>query len=205
MNPTTKLGLAASLLLALLAQHASAVDATSNPELISKLITSNSQLDRLSLLGSNEDWFFDFTTQQPNYNFAPGGVVNMNAATFPAAKGNDMTRESPCPDNLALLISPQPIVQKKKKKKKHRLTPAPSGHAEPGPLLHAADALPRARGELRRRRQGQHDDVHVGGERRAAGDGGPGPGPGDDFPEGFGAHDGEHGCVFCSVLPWFFV
>lgn len=114
MNPTTNFGLAASLLLACLAQHASAVDATSNPELISKLITSNSQLDRLSLLGSNEDWFFDFTTQQPNYNFAPGGVVNMNAATFPAAKGNDMTRESPCPDNLALLISPQPIVQKKK-------------------------------------------------------------------------------------------
>lgn len=106
MTPTTNFGVAASLLLALLAQHASAVDATSNPELTSKLITSNSQLDRLALLGSDEDWFFDFTAQQPNYNFAPGGVVNMNAATFPAAKGNDMTRESPARGHARPFLSP---------------------------------------------------------------------------------------------------
>ena len=81
----------------LLADLASAVDVTSNPDLISKLITANSQLDRLALLPDDaKDWHFDFTVQK-NYNFAPGGVVNMNAATFPAAKGNGMTRELPLP------------------------------------------------------------------------------------------------------------
>lgn len=80
-------------LLAFLANPVSAVDVTSNPDLISKLITANSQLDRLALLPNDtKDWHFDFTVQE-NYNFAPGGVVNMNAATFPAAKGNSMTRE----------------------------------------------------------------------------------------------------------------
>lgn len=70
-----------------------AVDITSNPDLIAKLITANSQLDRLALLPDDaKDWHFDFTIQK-NYNFAPGGVVNMNAATFPAAKGNRMTRK----------------------------------------------------------------------------------------------------------------
>lgn len=85
------LGLAASLTLAALTQSVHAVDKTRDPELIAKLITANSQLDRLDLLGSDEDWFFDFNIQQPFYNFAPGGVVNMNSATFPAAKGNGMT------------------------------------------------------------------------------------------------------------------
>lgn len=77
----------------LLANLASAVDVTSNPDLIAKLITSNSQLDRLALLPDDaKDWHFDFTVQK-NYNFAPGGVVNMNSATFPVAKGNGMTCE----------------------------------------------------------------------------------------------------------------
>jgi hypothetical protein len=80
------------LLLFLTAPHfTSAVDVTSNPSLIARLITSATQLDRLSLLpNDSQDWHFDFTNS-PNYNFAPGGVVNMNAATFPAAKGNGMT------------------------------------------------------------------------------------------------------------------
>jgi hypothetical protein len=82
--------LAASLVLAMLTQ---AVDVTEQPDLIAKLITANSQLDRLALLPDDAThWHFDFTTKQ-NYNFAPGGVTNMNAATFPAAKGNRMTRE----------------------------------------------------------------------------------------------------------------
>jgi hypothetical protein len=80
-----------ALLAVALALSVSAVDVTSNPDLISKLITANSQLDRLALLPDDaKDWHFDFTSQK-NYNFAPGGVVNMNAATFPAAKGNRMT------------------------------------------------------------------------------------------------------------------
>ena len=87
--------LLAALLSLLLTNPVSAVDVTSNPDLIAKLITANSQLDRLALLPDDtKDWHFDFTAQK-NYNFAPGGVVNMNAATFPAAKGNGMTRESP--------------------------------------------------------------------------------------------------------------
>lgn len=90
----TRAILAASLTLATLTHHVVAVDATEYPDLIAKLITANSQLDRLALLPDDKDWHFDFTTHK-NYNFAPGGVTNMNAATFPAAKGNRMTRESP--------------------------------------------------------------------------------------------------------------
>jgi hypothetical protein len=83
----------ATTLSLLLANPVSAVDVTSNPDLIARLITANSQLDRLALLPDDaKDWRFDFTSQK-NYNFAPGGVVNMNAATFPAAKGNRMTCE----------------------------------------------------------------------------------------------------------------
>jgi hypothetical protein len=97
--------LAASLVLASLTHHALAVDVTEQPDLIAKLITADSQLDRLALLPDDAiHWHFDFTTKQ-NYNFAPGGVTNMNAATFPAAKGNRMTREYR-PDMLA----PAPVA-----------------------------------------------------------------------------------------------
>jgi len=85
--------LAAGLLLATVTQHAEAVDKTRQPALDASLGNAATQLDRLALLPSDDDWLFDFTAQQPNYNFAPGGVTNMNAATFPAAKGNGMTRE----------------------------------------------------------------------------------------------------------------
>ena len=83
----------AGVLLAGLAQNVAAVDKTRDPALDANLATAATQLDRLALLPSDQDWLFDFTVQKPNYNFAPGGVVNMNAATFPAAKGNGMTRE----------------------------------------------------------------------------------------------------------------
>ena len=83
----------ATFLSLLITKPVSAVDITSNASLIASLITANSQLDRLALLPDDaKDWHFDFTVQK-NYNFAPGGVVNMNAATFPAAKGNGMTCE----------------------------------------------------------------------------------------------------------------
>ncbi|KAK0346122.1 hypothetical protein LTR02_008126 [Friedmanniomyces endolithicus] len=86
-----QLALASSVLLAVFTQHALAVDKTRDPSLDANLATAATQLDRLALLGNDDAWLFDFTAQEPNYNFAPGGVVNMNAATFPAAKGNGMT------------------------------------------------------------------------------------------------------------------
>jgi hypothetical protein len=86
-----QLALASSVLLAAFTQHVVAVDKTRDPALDANLATAATQLDRLSLLSSDDDWLFDFNEQQPFYNFAPGGVVNMNAATFPAAKGNGMT------------------------------------------------------------------------------------------------------------------
>ena len=78
----------------LLTHRAVAVDKTRDPALDANLFTAATQLDRLNLLPSNEDWLFDFTIQEPYYNFAPGGVTNMNAATFPAAVGNGMTSMS---------------------------------------------------------------------------------------------------------------
>jgi hypothetical protein len=93
--PSTAILATTTLLLLWRTTLIQAVDVTENPDLIAKLITANSQLDRLALLPDDAThWHFDFATQQ-NYNFAPGGVTNMNAATFPAAKGNRMTRECP--------------------------------------------------------------------------------------------------------------
>jgi hypothetical protein len=72
-----------------------AVGTTSNPELIAKLGSSASQLDRPALLPNNADWLFDFSAQNSTYTFSPGGVTNMNAANFPAAKGHGLTRTCP--------------------------------------------------------------------------------------------------------------
>jgi len=132
--------LAGGLLLAALTQHAGAVDTTRDPSLDANLVTAATQLDRLALLSSNDDWVFDFTAQQPFYNFAPGGVTNMNAATFPAAKGNGMTSEcftsSSSPGDSARLT-------------KFVLN---SGDVESRPMLHAATSLPPKSRQLRRRR-----------------------------------------------------
>jgi len=84
-----------AFLLAAFTQQAAAIDKTRDPGLIAKLNGAATQLDRLALLPDDSDWGFDFTAQEPFYNFAPGGVINMNAATFPAAKGNGMTRRFP--------------------------------------------------------------------------------------------------------------
>ncbi|KAL9107322.1 MAG: hypothetical protein Q9227_007774 [Pyrenula ochraceoflavens] len=73
-----------------LASVALAVDKDSNPDLVAKLKMANTALDRLALLPKDEDWLFDFT-KQSKYTFSPGGVVNANAATFPATVGQGLT------------------------------------------------------------------------------------------------------------------
>lgn len=79
------------VLLALLWQQVSAVDKTRDAVLLSKLDLAATQLDRLALVPKNEDWVFDFTAQKPYYSWAPGGVTNMNAATFAAGRKNGLT------------------------------------------------------------------------------------------------------------------
>lgn len=90
-----QIAFSATLLLATFTLRAAAVDKTRDPSKIAELNDAATQLDRLALLPDDRDWSFDFTAQKPFYNFAPGGVINMNAATFPAAKGNGMTRKCP--------------------------------------------------------------------------------------------------------------
>jgi len=67
-----------------------AVDTDKDPGLVSKLRLANTNLDRMKLLPDDSDWFFDFTKQE-KYTFSPGGVINANAATFPATVGQGMT------------------------------------------------------------------------------------------------------------------
>lgn len=78
---------------AIIGSVALAVDVDSNPDLVAKLRMANTNLDRMNLLPKDSDWFFDFTKQE-KYTFAPGGVINANAATFPATVGQGMTMVS---------------------------------------------------------------------------------------------------------------
>lgn len=78
---------------AIVASVALAVDTDADPELVSQLRMANTNLDRMKLLPKDSDWFFDFT-KQDYYTFSPGGVVNANAATFPATVGHGMTMVS---------------------------------------------------------------------------------------------------------------
>jgi oxalate decarboxylase/phosphoglucose isomerase-like protein (cupin superfamily) len=79
-----------SALLALVAATVvQAVDKTVNADLDQKLKLATTNVDRQALLKPS-DWTFDFT-KQAFYTWSPGGVVNANAATFPAAAGLDMT------------------------------------------------------------------------------------------------------------------
>lgn len=87
--------LTASALVAAFTQRVSAIDKTVDPSLDSSIELAATQLDRYAQLPDNEAWKFDFTKSE-FYTFAPGGVVNMNAATFPAAKGNGLTCMSEC-------------------------------------------------------------------------------------------------------------
>lgn len=54
-------------------------DKTVNPDLVAKLKTAATQLDRLNLLPENSDWLFDFNAQ-PGYTLSPGSVVNANVS-----------------------------------------------------------------------------------------------------------------------------
>ena len=87
---------------AVVASVALAMDVDKNPELVSKLRLANTNLDRMKLLPKDSDWFFDFT-KQDKYTFAPGGVVNANAATFPATVGQGMTMVCLYPSNEMFL------------------------------------------------------------------------------------------------------
>ncbi|KAF2200559.1 RmlC-like cupin [Delitschia confertaspora ATCC 74209] len=78
------------LTLALLAVTTVAVDRTVNPSLNAKLKLDTTSIDRHSDLLNDLSWRFDFN-EQPNYSFKPGGVINANAATFPALTGLGMT------------------------------------------------------------------------------------------------------------------
>ncbi|KIW09724.1 hypothetical protein PV08_12008 [Exophiala spinifera] len=78
------------IVLAVLASLALAVDKDKDPSLVAKLRLANTNLDRLKLLPKDEDWVFDFT-KQDKYTFSPGGVINANAATFPATVGLGLT------------------------------------------------------------------------------------------------------------------
>lgn len=78
---------------AVLGGVALAIDNDVNPDLVQKLRMANTNLDRMKLLPDDSDWFFDFT-KQDKYTFSPGGVINANAATFPATVGQGMTMVS---------------------------------------------------------------------------------------------------------------
>ncbi|KIY02548.1 uncharacterized protein Z520_01013 [Fonsecaea multimorphosa CBS 102226] len=73
-----------------MAPVALAVDTDVDPHLVAQLRLVNTNLDRMNLLPNDSDWLFDFT-KQDKYTFSPGGVVNANAATFPATVGHGMT------------------------------------------------------------------------------------------------------------------
>jgi oxalate decarboxylase/phosphoglucose isomerase-like protein (cupin superfamily) len=74
--------------LALLATGVYAVDKPVNPELNAKIKVAPTELTKFDLVGSQIE--YDFTTH-PYFTYAPGGVVNANAATFPAATGEGLT------------------------------------------------------------------------------------------------------------------
>jgi oxalate decarboxylase/phosphoglucose isomerase-like protein (cupin superfamily) len=79
-----------SILLSALAVAAPilAVDTPVNATLNAELITAPTELNKLALV--RDDYTFDFT-QSEKYSYSPGGVVNANAATFPASTGHGLT------------------------------------------------------------------------------------------------------------------
>lgn len=80
-----------STLAALLAGQAVAVDQTVNAQLDDAIKLAATNYDKITKeLPNNSDWTYDFTTNE-FYNFAPGGVANANAATFPATTGLGIT------------------------------------------------------------------------------------------------------------------
>lgn len=76
------------LSICLLAATVSAVDKPKDPDLNAKLKTSATELAKLDLV--HDQLMYDFKSH-PYFTYSPGGVVNANAATFPAATGHGLT------------------------------------------------------------------------------------------------------------------
>ncbi len=74
----------------LLARPAVGVDPTRDPATVAKLKLAATNLDRMNILSSDADWQYDFSTNQ-FFTYAPGGVANADAATFPATVGQGLT------------------------------------------------------------------------------------------------------------------
>lgn len=72
----------------LLATSALAVDLPKDPALNAQIKTSATELSKLALI--RDQLVYDFKVQ-PFFTYSPGGVVNANAATFPAATGYGLT------------------------------------------------------------------------------------------------------------------
>lgn len=170
MFPKTTFG----ILLALLWQQVSAVDKTRNADMISKLDTAATQLDRLALVPNDDDWVFDFTAQKPYYSWAPGGVTNMNAATFAAGRKNGLT-------------SKRSVEESRDEADLYC-----SGHGQSGTLLHAATSSTSACCQLRRCYDGQYHNVYVGREWRSSHHDQPDPRQSHSVPRWSHAHDGQY-------------
>ncbi|WDK22441.1 spherulin-1A [Colletotrichum graminicola] len=86
--PITTRGLSL-LLLCLQAVGTNAIDNTLHPELVRLLRKSPTELDKLKTLPNDKDWTFNYFAHQ-YHTYTPGGVLNANAATFPATVDNGM-------------------------------------------------------------------------------------------------------------------
>ena len=166
---------------AVVASVALAIDADVDPDLAAKLRMANTNLDRMNLLPKDSDWFFDFTKQE-KYTFQPGGVVNANAATFPATVGQGMTMVSPqkslsctsCADITPGYAQPRSMFY------------APATHSSPRHQLrrchlrHNPDIYDR-----RKWRANRHRDSQVWAD--------------DHFPDRLSAHHDEHRVRECPT------
>ncbi|OHE99626.1 spherulin-1A [Colletotrichum orchidophilum] len=81
--------LSSLLLLCLFAGFINATNDTLYPDLVRSLRTGPTQLDKLDILLENKAWTFNYVAHEFHTN-NPGGVVNANAATFPATVGKGM-------------------------------------------------------------------------------------------------------------------
>lgn len=82
-----------ALALFALPSFVSAVDPTADPDLDAQLKLAATNVEKHRILqqkAGNDSWIYDFT-KHPYYTFSPGGVINANAATFPATVGTGMT------------------------------------------------------------------------------------------------------------------
>ncbi|GKT50147.1 sphingoid long-chain base transporter RSB1 [Colletotrichum spaethianum] len=78
------------LLLCLHAVTVNATDDTQYPDLVRSLRTSPAELGKLGILPDDKNWTFNYFAHR-FHTHTPGGVVNADAATFPATVGNGMT------------------------------------------------------------------------------------------------------------------